>query len=202
MALHSSLGRFAAFVASVPMVFPGAMQSVSAKEPLRTRLVTKSQVVEPKPTDVVLHPGSIIAGEVLSADGKPLVEAEVIVQMGRHEIVRVITNRFGEFAAEVPRGGVYVVSSSAGALLVRAWTASAAPPNSLYRVTVMPQTTVIRAQDSGGGFDPLLGLLLAGGIAAAIAVPIALNNSGGDDSPKNSTRTNPGDNGNNIPQSP
>ena len=179
MALQSRLNKLVAFIALAPLSIPGPMQSAIAKEPVRSRLVTKTQANEPKPIDVVLQPGNIIAGEALSADGV-----------------------LGEFAAEVPRGGVYVVSSSAGALLVRTWTATAAPPNSLYRVAITPQTTVIRAQNSDGGFNPLLGLLLAGGIAAAIAVPIALNNSGGNDSPKNTTRTNPGDNGNNIPQSP
>ena len=202
MALQSRLNKLVAFIALAPLSIPGPMQSAIAKEPVRSRLVTKTQANEPKPIDVVLQPGNIIAGEALSADGVPLAESDVVVHLGRHEVTRVTTNQLGEFAAEVPRGGVYVVSSSAGALLVRTWTATAAPPNSLYRVAITPQTTVIRAQNSDGGFNPLLGLLLAGGIAAAIAVPIALNNSGGNDSPKNTTRTNPGDNGNNIPQSP
>ena len=202
MAHLSRLSKLAAFAALIPLITPGITQSASAKELVRPRLVTRAQAIEPKPIDVVLQPGNIVAGEVLSADGTPLVEGEVVVHLGRHEVTRVTTNQLGEFAAEVPRGGVYVISSSAGALLVRTWTAAAAPPNSLYRVAITPQSTVIRAQNSDGGFNPLLGLLLAGGIAAAIAIPIALNNSGGNDSPQSTTRTNPGDNGNNIPQSP
>ncbi|MCX7421579.1 MAG: hypothetical protein NT013_18815 [Planctomycetia bacterium] len=202
MARYFKLSKFAALVATIPLIAPGAMPSASAKDPARPRLMSKTQVVEPKPTDIVLHPGNIIAGEVFTADGKPLAETEVIVQIGRHEVARVSTNRLGEFAVEVPRGGVYVVASNGGTLLVRAWTATAAPPTSLEKITIAPQTTVIRAQNQGGGFDPLLGLLLAGGIAAAIAIPIALNNSGNNDAPKSNTRTNPGDNGNNIPQSP
>lgn len=202
MARHFKLSKFAALVATIPLIIPDAMQTASAKEPAPRHLMSKTQAAEPKPTDIVLHPGNIIAGEVFAADGKPLAATEVIVQIGRHEVARVSTNQFGEFAVEVPRGGVYLLTSNGGTILVRAWTATAAPPSSLDKITIAPQTTVIRAQSEGGGFDPLLGLLLAGGIAAAIAIPVALNNSGGNDAPKSNTRTNPGDNGNNIPQTP
>lgn len=202
MALFSKLSTIAAFAATIPLVLPGVMQSASAKETHRSRLTSKSQATEPRPVNLVLQPDNILVGEVITADGKPLRDTEVVIHLGRHEVARVATNQFGEFSAEVPRGGVYVVTSSVGTLLVRAWTAHGAPPNSLDKVSLMPQTTVIRAQDSGGGFNPLLGVLLAGGIAAAIAIPIALNNNGDDDSSSNNSRTNPGDNGNDIPQSP
>ena len=177
--------HLAGFLASIPLIIPGAMQPANAKEPVRTRLVSKANTTEAKPLDIVLLPGNVIVGQVLDADGTPQPEAEVTVSVGRYEVVRVITDHMGEFAAEVPRGGVYLIASGSSTSIVRAWTATAAPPNALYRITLAPQTTVIRAQGPGGGIDPLLGLLLVGGIAAAIAIPVALNNNGNNnDTPK------------------
>ncbi len=204
MPLTSRFSKFAALLAAIPLIMPGAMPSASAKEPVRSRLLSKSQTAEPKLVDVELLPGNVISGVVLSAEGVPLAGTEVVVSVGRYELTRVMTDQAGEFFAEVPRGGVYVVVAGSNAMLVRAWTTAAAPPNVPNRITLSPQTTVIRAQSPGGGIDPLLGLLILGGIAAAIAIPVALNNSG-HDSPKHSTNnrtTNPSDNANLVPHSP
>ena len=201
--------QLAAFLASIPLIIPGAMQTANAKEPVRARLVSKTNVPEVKPLDIVLLHGNVIAGQVIAADGTPVAEAEVTVSVGRYEVVRVTTDQAGEFAAEVPHGGVYVLTSGNSASLVRAWTATAAPPNAPARVTLAPQITVIRAQGpAGGGVDPLMGLLLVGGIAAAIAIPIALNNNGSNASkntnttPNTNTSINADNSGNKIPQSP
>lgn len=177
MVLTSRLRKFAALVASIPLIIPGSLQPVSAKEPIRARLASRSQSPEPKPLDVVLLPGNVISGEVIAADGTRQADAEVVVSVGRYEVTRVSTNQAGEFSVEVPRGGAYVIASGSNASVVRAWTAKAAPPHAQHRVTLAPQTTIVRAQGPvGGGINPLLGGLLLAGIAAAIAIPIALNN--------------------------
>lgn len=177
MVLIPRLSRLAALVASIPLIIPSSMQPVSAKEPVRARLASKSQSSELKPLDVVLLPGNVISGEVLAADGTRQADAEVVVSVGRYEVTRVSTNQAGEFSVEVPRGGAYVIASGRNASVVRAWTAKGAPPHAQHRVTLAPQTTIVRAQGPvGGGINPLLGGLLLAGIAAAIAIPIVLNN--------------------------
>lgn len=203
MALIPRLGRFATIVASIPLVLPGSMQPASAGESVRSRLVSKMHVAEPKPFDVVLLPGNVISGEVISADGIPQPEVEVVVSVGRHEVSRATTNQAGEFAVKVPRGGAYVIASGTSASVVRAWTATAVPPHALHRVTLAPQATIIRAQGPvGGGVNPLLGLLLVGGIAAAIAIPVALNNRDDDAPANNNTESENNDDQNLLPASP
>ena len=203
MVLTSRLRKFAALVASIPLIIPGSLQPVSAKEPIRTRLASRSQSPEPKPLDVVLLPGNVIAGEVIAADGTRQADAEVVVSVGRYEVTRVSTNKAGEFSVEVPRGGAYVIASGSNASVVRAWTAKGAPPHAQHRVTLAPQTTIVRAQGPvGGGINPLLGGLLLAGIAAAIAIPIVLNNRDDDAPAKKSEAVENPDEENLLPASP
>ncbi|HLQ46334.1 MAG TPA: hypothetical protein VK137_16440, partial [Planctomycetaceae bacterium] len=163
------------------MAAPGGIPPVSAKEPLPPRpLATSATASEPRPVDIVLLPGNVLAGAVVDADGVPRPDANLVVLLGHYEIARGKTDQAGEFAIAVPRGGVYLVASGRSVTVVRAWTATAAPPAAQYRVTLSPQSTVARGQSPAGRMDPLLGLLLVGGVAAAIAIPIALNNNGHD----------------------
>ena len=188
MTSRRPLQKLAALLAMIPLTSPGGMPPVSAKEPVSARsLATSATASEPRPVDVVLLPGNILAGEVLDADGVPQPDAKVVVSLGRYEIARGTTNQAGEFVIEVPRGGVYLVASGRSVTVVRAWTATAAPPAAQYRVTLSSHSTVVRGQSPAGRMDPLLGLLLVGAVAAAIAIPIALNNNGRDDAPHNAS---------------
>ncbi len=176
----SSVGpvqKLAAVLAAVPLAIPCWQSSAFGKD-LRPpqAAVSKSRPAELKATDVLLLPGNVLAGGVHDSDGQPIADTEIVVSLGRQEIARGLTDELGEFVIEVPRGGTYLVVTGQTVVLVRAWTGTAAPPKCATRLHLTQSKITVRGQTPvGGGIDPLLGVLLIGGIAAAIAIPLAIN---------------------------
>ena len=180
MRILNQFSKVVALTAVLPLAIPSLPHSVNAFElpsQRRDAIAPKVARTDPRPTDVKLLPGKILAGTVLDENGKPLADTDVVVIFARQEVIRGCTNDAGEFSVELPHGGVYWLVAGPCVLVVRTWTAAVAPPGTDTRVTLTPQSLVIRGQGPVvPPIDPFLGLLLAGGVVAAIAVPIALNN--------------------------
>ncbi len=168
-----------ALVATLPLVDPGWTPSVQAADPPTTLpIVRPITAAEVRPMDVVLATNNLLVGQVLDAQGSAVAETEVIVTQGKQEVARTLTNQLGEFAVTLPRGGVYLVFTNRSAQVVRTWTAAAAPPMAADRAVLAERDEVIRAQMGGGmigNWGKPLALLVYAGIAAAIAIPIAIN---------------------------
>jgi hypothetical protein len=168
-----------ALVATLPLVDPSWTQSAQAADPPTTppaaRPITAAEV---QPMDVVLATNNVLVGQVLDTQGLAIAETEVIVTQRKQEVARTLTNQLGEFAVTLPRGGVYLVFTNRSVQVVRTWTAAAAPPLAADRAVLSERDEVIRAQMGGrmiGNWGQPLALLVYAGIAAAIAVPIAIN---------------------------
>ncbi|MEM6328921.1 MAG: carboxypeptidase-like regulatory domain-containing protein [Planctomycetota bacterium] len=147
--------------------------------------------------DVALRDGGVLVGQVVDAQGAPLAHAVVSLFYGADEVVRTKTDKRGVFAAKGLRGGEYRVVAGGGQVTYRLWAAKTAPPAASQGVLIVTGGAVISGQCSscppGGGCQPGYGyppghgggggivgwiknhpLIVASGVAAAIAIPLAV----------------------------
>jgi hypothetical protein len=135
--------------------------------------------------DIALAPGGLLAGEVLDAQRRPLPNAEVAVLAGDTTVVATHTDAHGMFAVTGLRGGVHQVRTPLGSQVCRLWAVGTAPPCAADSLRVSPVQTIVRGQ-GGPSYvhEPFPHaraiathpLTVGGLLAAAIAIPAALNN--------------------------
>ena len=133
--------------------------------------------------DLALDKEGRLVGQVIDNVGKPVGEQLVVVlNMLGGQRYETQTDAQGQFAIAGLRGGLFQLTSAGTSLVCRCWTHSAAPPAATERVLLVATDGVERGQKPIGDLflshPVLLGLI----IAAAIAIPIAVHNSGDDDS--------------------
>lgn len=160
------------------------VQHVAAALACAGLLVPQSVFAAPAPavaqviqSDVALAEGGLLVGKVVDAQAKPMVEAEVSIRQGEAEIVRTATDKNGVFAAKGLRGGEYQVVAAGGQVSYRLWAPTTAPPAANRSVLIVSGTNVIAGQHPHGGIVGWVKdhpMMVAAGIAAAIAIPVAL----------------------------
>lgn len=148
----------------------------------------------PAPRDIALRTGGVMVGQVVDVQGKALADSEVAMYFGQAEVVRTKTDANGVFAAKGLRGGEYTVVAGGGQVAYRLWAPGTAPPAASNGALVITGDEVINGQCNScgpagcppaglppaGGGGGLVGwvkshpLLVAGGVAAAIAIPLAV----------------------------
>lgn len=151
-----------------------------------------SPVVHTAVADIALADGGMMTGKVVNAQGAPLAKTAVSLQQAGQEIAKTVTNEEGVFAVQGLRGGLYQVVSEGGMVSYRLWAPNTAPPAANQSALIVTGQDVLAGQycgpnacppgtTSGGGHgNGIMGwvrehpLLVAGGIAAAIAIPLAV----------------------------
>jgi len=150
-----------------------------------------------KPQDVTLHPGGVLLGQAVDTQGGALMNTSVVLKSGSKEVARVQTDRAGKFAVQGLQGGVYEVDSVGQRSVYRLWAPNTAPPAAQKGVMLVSGNSFVRGQGCGcgvvdcggacgagvsGGTMQGIGawlaqhpFLTAGTIAAAIAIPLALD---------------------------
>jgi hypothetical protein len=148
---------------------------------------------QPVIRDVALQAGGVMRGQVLDSQGQPC--SDVSVQIAKSSDVNarplvVRTDSAGRFEFSGLAGGIHAIQTSQGAALCRLWTSTTAPPAAVSEVLLIAGDGLVRgscetACNEGcrprcGGFPIMLGPLewavIGAGIAAAIAIPVALAN--------------------------
>lgn len=134
--------------------------------------------------DVALQAGGTLQGRIVGSQGQTLASQRVSVLQGQ-STSDVITDDQGNFAVTGLTGGSYQVRVGNHCQLIRAWAPGTAPPLAVDRLMVVPQDAVVLGQDCGGsvcgsgvGCKPNClrhPLILGTIIAAAIAIPIAVD---------------------------
>lgn len=125
--------------------------------------------------DVALTSGGVFSGQVVDAQGQPQAGSNVVVSQQQQVVATTTTDQNGQFSIRGLQGGVYQVASGQGMKLYRLWAPDTAPPGARQSALVVTGDQVVRGQ---GGLRYWLTnpWVLAVGVAAAIAVPIALSN--------------------------
>jgi len=146
--------------------------------PLQQLLAANPQVLTaqaPVIRDIALQAGGVMHGQVLDAQGAPCSQVEV--RVGKNSdpapLAAVQTDSQGRFAVSGLSGGLYRVETPAGAALYRMWAPNTAPPSATASALVVQGDPAMRGNLGGLGWFgwTLIGL----GVAAAIAIPLALD---------------------------
>ena len=133
--------------------------------------------VAPAPTpavvDIAMADGGVLHGQVVDLQGGNPAGVPVFVRAPNQKIIHAVTAKDGHFTVDNLRGGVYQVAAGQGQGVYRLWTAKAAPPSAQKNAIVYTQGLF------GGGPKMLLAnpIVVAGVVATAIAVPVAVANS-------------------------
>ena len=189
MSLRKSTCRFLILLAAVGMVLPRPMVY---SQQIRTASLQRDI---PEVRDVSLNSNGILNGTVVDAQGQPAPGCPIMIQQGDAPIAQTVTNNEGQFAVASLRGGLYQVAAGNRMENVRVWTAATAPPAATegYAAVV---GNVARGQIGctgtpdcsctsccGGGPLSFLmhPLVIGAAVAAAIAIPLAVNDD--DDTP-------------------
>jgi hypothetical protein len=126
----------------------------------------------PAVVDIAMADGGVLHGQVVDLQSRSVSGVPISVRAQDKEVARTTTANDGRFTVQGLRGGrVYQVAAGEGQGVYRLWTAKAAPPSA--------QSNAIVYTQNGGTMKMLLAnpIVIAGVVATAIAVPVALANS-------------------------
>jgi hypothetical protein len=132
-----------------------------------------------RPVDIQLGPNGVLRGVYVDQTGRGQAGVPIEIRHHMQPVTRCVTQAGGEFHVGGLRGGLYQVLAPNAVTTARLWAAGTAPPQALEQVTVVAETDVVRGQRP---FAEIITnpLVIASVIAAAIAIPIAVHNSGKD----------------------
>ena len=134
----------------------------------------------PVVTDVALRDGGMLQGKVVDLQGGAVAGVPVSVQAQNREIASATTTKEGQFSVPGLKGGVYHVAAAEGHGVYRLWTVGTAPPSAQKDAIVYTQNCDGPAPIKMFFSNPIV---IAGLVATAIAVPIALSNTHSPSSP-------------------
>ena len=144
-------------------------------------------------TDVELGAGGVLVGQVVDPQGIPLVKVPVSLQGRGQEIARARSDANGYFAVRGLRGGVHQLSTTGGQATLRLWKPGSAPPLAQKGALLVVDRETVRGQCAEPECGPsgCKGLkywlanpwVVTGIVATAVAVPVAIHNSGRPASP-------------------
>lgn len=166
-----SMQRAATALACVGLLMPqGAFAAPVAPQQVSQKVVSQ---------DVALRSGGVFVGQLVDAQGKALAGSDVALLYGKDVVARTKTDKNGVFAAKGLRGGEYRVAAAGGQTTYRLWAPKTAPPAASNGALIVTGNAVMNGQypDSGGGIMTFVKdhpMLIAAGVAAAIAIPLAV----------------------------
>jgi hypothetical protein len=130
--------------------------------------------------DIALQAGGVIEGAVVNPNGHRISGSTVKVTSRGELKAQVRTDKTGRFRVENLRGGIYQFQTDNGVSTVRVWAAQTAPPSAARQLLIVDQGEVVRGIFGEGHGSQIMNalsnpLVLAGIVAVAIAVPLALD---------------------------
>lgn len=151
---------------------------VAATVQNRTDGASKVSTPLPKILDVELEKGGLLLGQVVDGQGVPQTKAPVMLQQGSKTLATATTNRGGFFAVAKVPAGTYCMAAGKTQGIYRLWAPGTAPPNAQRGALLVVGQGPARAQSSGGPLGYWLSnpWVIAGLIAAAVAIPVAIHN--------------------------
>lgn len=190
MKRHTWWQRACAWVAAATVVVP--MQVMANQPVVVPQVPVKPQPTQPavKTVDVALDVHGRLSGQVVNVEGQPQVKSVVSLTDGK-QTQKVITNQRGEFRLDNVATGSYRLQVGKQLKPCRVWKQAAAPPQANQGVMLIAGDQIVRGQTycgspvaaGYGGFKEAMThpLVVAGVVAAAIAIPVAIHNSDDDD---------------------
>jgi hypothetical protein len=132
---------------------------------------------QPLVHDVALGTNGTLSGQVVDSQGLPLAGTDVTVWQNENQVAAVKADVNGNFAIAGLRSGVHHVAAGQSVDVYRFWAPNTAPPAAGKQALLVGDQTVARGNFGGGIIRFITNpWVLAGIVAAAIAIPIAVNN--------------------------
>jgi hypothetical protein len=125
--------------------------------------------------DLALQAGGVLRGQVLDKQGKACAGVAVALgKTGTTDAAPVVTrsDEQGRFQFQNLSGGVYHLGTTEGGTICRLWAPNTAPPSATPAALLVQGEGPVRA--NLGGLGPWGWALIGLGVAAAIAIPLAL----------------------------
>lgn len=137
----------------------------------------EAQVRTPVVVDVALDEAGSLRGQVVDAQGKPVVGAALSIHQFDRQTAATVSDQSGRFLVTGLRGGMYRIVAGDATGAYRFWAPGTAPPSARGELLL-----VLNEQQVLGQFRRLPKWLfnpwVLGGIAlAAVAIPVVLHNS-------------------------
>ena len=131
-----------------------------------------------KVRDVALQSAGVLKGQVVNQQGAPQTGTQVAAVQNGQTLAVANTDQAGRFEMANLSGGVYELRTAANSEVYRFWAPRTAPPVAQDGVLLVSDSNVALGQH-GYGNGGALGFLanpwvLAGIVAAAIAIPLAV----------------------------
>jgi hypothetical protein len=137
-------------------------------------MATTTISAQPVVHDIALGNNGALAGQVVDSQGIPQPHADVSVWQNENRVATAKSDEKGNFQVSGLRSGVHQVAAGEGVSVYRFWAPNTAPPSATSQAMVVNDQNVVRGNGVVGFLtNPWV---LAGIVAAAIAIPIALNN--------------------------
>jgi len=136
----------------------------------------------PKAFDVQLQKGGMLVGQVVDAQGAPQVKMPVSLTQGGKTVAPTTTNRGGFFAVRGVTAGTYCVAADKTQGVYRLWSTGTAPPSAQPGTLLVVGQGPSRGQGGACGPGGPIGYwlsnpwIIAGLVAAAVAIPVAIHN--------------------------
>jgi len=139
----------------------------------------------PPLTDIKLHQGGVLLGQVVTGQGAAVAEADATLSSRGRELAKGKTDKNGYFAFAGLHDGVYQVLTPDGQATFRAWTEKAAPPAAQPGLLIVTGDEAVRGQAVMRRVrNALANPVVAGGlIGSGIVLPIVLDEANGVSSP-------------------
>lgn len=165
----------AVWLACLGIVLPRSVFAAPGAD--QTRPLPSATTSMPVVTDVALGEGGTLVGQVVDQQGQAVANTPVIIHQQEQEVASTATDANGQFRVSGLHGGVYQVSAAQGTAVYRLWAPQTAPPAAQASAMLVSNPGIVRGQNGGGLVYWLTNpWVLAGLLAAAITIPIALNN--------------------------
>jgi len=126
--------------------------------------------------DVVLHEGGQLHGQLVDMQQKPLAGTSVALRYQDRQIATTVTDPAGRFRFSGVRRGTHQIVAGPTRRICRTWNPNAAPPSARQRVRIVVGDEPVRGQDGPMGYWLGNPWVIAGLVAVAVAVPVAIHN--------------------------
>ncbi|TVS07967.1 MAG: carboxypeptidase regulatory-like domain-containing protein [Planctomycetaceae bacterium] len=156
-------------LATVSMMLP---TSGFAMEPIAEHASPSISII-----DVALSEDGSLRGQVLDLQGTPMTQTTVAVVQQGNVLATTQTDAQGRYTFNEMNTGFYQVVTDQGLTVCRVWTAETAPPSALAETLVVDGLQTVRGGMNGRPWGSFLSnpWVLGGIVAAAIAIPLALD---------------------------
>ncbi|MCX7427886.1 MAG: carboxypeptidase-like regulatory domain-containing protein [Planctomycetia bacterium] len=149
---------------------------------------TTSAPPVPQAIDVGLHEGGLLFGQVVDAQGRPQAQLPVSLVQQDRVVTTATTDKSGYFLMPKVPAGTYRVVAAKTQGVYRLWAPKTAPPAAQPGAMLVVGQGPVRAQQGPVGYWLGQPWVIAGLIAAAIAIPVIIHNNQAD---KDSTPASP-----------